>query len=1245
MSSTSAPSSAEAPRDLLLGKVNVSVATTPLPATSLQAFVPFYTQPKHQPFIARNAWRTAINGIRALRRLKGGGSGSGNGAGAKGGVEKSSPAGDAPTPRSGDGPAPLPLRSDLVVASGHQGRVLLWNADALTPLGSTAQHGGGTVTQLVVTNTRIVSIIERDPSFRGVGGGGNDAEVMLWDMVTMTLEATLAGHDERVTCVAVSSEDENHLLTGSNDRTILEWLLPSQVPVARYVGHTSAVTQLCFVFGRYFMSGGHDSTLKVWASDVKAKARAPLSATQRPPRNNAKGLERHPSMRLGDGGLLRTDSAKALRLAAVREGTALHTVEGHMGAVSYLENMSEEGSISMKRPSSASSRLAKALSDSATRRTVSIVSACNGGIVRCVSLTFEVPSAGDSSEEGAATTPLAASGSSLSHPFPKTSFALTGPPEAQWLNKSHRALVKDVCWDGHVIVSASLSDGLSFFNTDARVSNKVSLGGGVRHLAIDTMRRLVVAGCESGQLAFYSYDGFYALGQYDHYSYQSRKEGTSDDSVLLVASYQPHAGNITGMLLERSINGQWERLITTSSDSTFFVMDFDTHRDSRSFPMGAGGAVGGAPMPSGPDAHHGSLSRRRSSSVLGAVRASSFKGALPPSLTPAQSIANRLTPIAACGSFLLASGPGASTWDIAGMIRRCGDGKSVGTVSDLMEGNTTSAPSHMAGSAAKALSRQSTPPPGSAHPPTATGPAITCCAYYPSLRKAAVGLEGGQLRVHPVGIAAKGSEPSGNARPPLDLDGPGSPPRTFANPNDHTRSANVTPKPASFDGAASTSQFPQDEALLGDVEEFIRPPARPSIAFEPSMYVRMLSTECVGGVVACCLERAQGPSAHRNGGIVLVDLATERQVTSTYPLDYVPIAVKLFGYTNKGAAAAGADDGANRTNSKSDAAATQYIILVQLRNGQIILLTGSSGGEALSLQRTVLKEQVPYYPDREAEGLLPMPPPMFASLDAAYSPPRVNVMAVEKGILRSMVVPPVPPNAPGGDTVHRCALPFFEMVNVSANLAAAIPVVAWAPMRLSGYLAAVALDNGTVTLVSEAIEADGHKLPPNATPDVLREYRPIDIFHSGAVADHVRERTMRRQRRCFVKMGEGGSAEDPTGVMSGASSSSSSSAAVRCTVMSVSPHARLLALGYSDGTVQLWDFATRRVVRRICAHAGRPILHVALFSREHRLLSLSDGEMRFDTLYGRNVTEPRRIVGSADEPSAAASSVSSSATA
>jgi len=61
--------------------------------------------------------------------------------------------------------------------------------------------------------------------------------------------------------------------------------------------------------------------------------------------------------------------------------------------------------------------------------------------------------------------------------------------------------------------------------------------------------------------------------------------------------------------------------------------------------------------------------------------------------------------------------------------------------------------------------------------------------------------------------------------------------------------------------------------------------------------------------------------------------------------------------------------------------------------------------------------------------------------------------------------------------------------------------------------------------------------------------------------------------------------------------------------------ARLVAIGYSDGVVQLWETGTKRVVRRF--HVGSAPKSIRVYPRQGRIVTCLKDKVRIDTLYTR----------------------------
>jgi WD40 repeat protein len=88
--------------------------------------------------------------------------------------------------------------------------------------------------------------------------------VLLWDIPSGKVRATLRGHEGAVLCLAVS-EDGSVLATGGADRTIKVWDVAAGAERATLRGHEGAVTAVAFADrGRALLSGSEDKTARRW---------------------------------------------------------------------------------------------------------------------------------------------------------------------------------------------------------------------------------------------------------------------------------------------------------------------------------------------------------------------------------------------------------------------------------------------------------------------------------------------------------------------------------------------------------------------------------------------------------------------------------------------------------------------------------------------------------------------------------------------------------------------------------------------------------------------------------------------------------------------------------------------------------------------------------------------------------------------------------------------------------------------
>uniref|UniRef100_A0A2P2LRG9 Uncharacterized protein MANES_01G013500 n=1 Tax=Rhizophora mucronata TaxID=61149 RepID=A0A2P2LRG9_RHIMU len=184
----------------------------------------------------------------------------------------------------------LPLRSDKLYSSSHDGTVRVWDCHT------------GQLTRTINLGDKIGSLISKGPwvfvgmpnmvkawnietavdfSLGGPAGqvyamvvavetdmlfaGAQDGVISAWkgrsgDPNSFQMAASLKGHKGAVLCLAVES---GRIFSGSLDGTIRVWDLDSFQCIHMLNGHTDAVTSLIF-WNQYLLSCSLDHTIKVW---------------------------------------------------------------------------------------------------------------------------------------------------------------------------------------------------------------------------------------------------------------------------------------------------------------------------------------------------------------------------------------------------------------------------------------------------------------------------------------------------------------------------------------------------------------------------------------------------------------------------------------------------------------------------------------------------------------------------------------------------------------------------------------------------------------------------------------------------------------------------------------------------------------------------------------------------------------------------------------------------------------------
>lgn len=89
-------------------------------------------------------------------------------------------------------------------------------------------------------------------------------KIMIWEIASGRILATLSGHEDMIDVVALSS-DNRYGLSGSRDKTVRLWDLKQGRAEAVFTGHQKAVEALAFSADhQYVLSGSRDNTMKLW---------------------------------------------------------------------------------------------------------------------------------------------------------------------------------------------------------------------------------------------------------------------------------------------------------------------------------------------------------------------------------------------------------------------------------------------------------------------------------------------------------------------------------------------------------------------------------------------------------------------------------------------------------------------------------------------------------------------------------------------------------------------------------------------------------------------------------------------------------------------------------------------------------------------------------------------------------------------------------------------------------------------
>ena len=153
-----------------------------------------------------------------------------------------------------------------LAVAGRNGRIRLWDVDS------------GSHERDIETDRRRIRALAFSPDGRLLAAAGNSPEIRLMDVATGQVVATLDSRPAKVRTLLFLGNER--LAAGGTDNRIAIWDVYSRQVTRQLVGHTGTVSSLaCDATGGVLVSGGYDTTLRIWDLDQSA---APAVAAQTP---------------------------------------------------------------------------------------------------------------------------------------------------------------------------------------------------------------------------------------------------------------------------------------------------------------------------------------------------------------------------------------------------------------------------------------------------------------------------------------------------------------------------------------------------------------------------------------------------------------------------------------------------------------------------------------------------------------------------------------------------------------------------------------------------------------------------------------------------------------------------------------------------------------------------------------------------------------------------------------------------